>query len=287
LHLAHADDEQQVLAEIAAAAPDWGVDCELLDARQVLERTPAARPEQLRGGLWSPVEVCVNPRQALAQIPPWLHARHGVEFQYQTPVRRVEPGRLETAAGATWEFDRILVASGHDFVTLFPAVFAAAGVRTCKLQMLRTEPQPEGWRIGPVLATGLTLRHYETFRHCPTLEPLRQRIARETPHMDAYGIHVLLSQHAAGEVLLGDSHEYDERATPFRNELIDELILQEVDRCVRLPRLRIAERWQGYYAKLPGVTEFVHEPCPGVAIVLASGGAGMTMSLGYAERRWP
>ena len=76
-----------------------------------------------------------------------------------------------------------------------------------------------------MLAAGLTLRHYRSFERCPTLPALKQRIARESPWFDRNGIHVLVSQNSAGELTLGDSHEYGNAVDPFDKTEIDDLIL--------------------------------------------------------------
>ena len=73
--------------------------------------------------------------------------------------------------------------------------------------MMRTPPQPGGWLLGPSLAFGLTFRHYPTFRICETLTALKERVAREEPELDRWGIHVMVSQSVTGELTLGDSHD--------------------------------------------------------------------------------
>lgn len=286
LHLAFADDEWEVLAEFAAVAHDAGYDVELLGPDAAAARSPAIRREGLRGAMASATELCVDPRQATRRLPLWLHEQFGVELQFGTTIARVEGPAVVAADGRVWRVDQTVVCSGCDFELLFPDRFAKAGVQRCKLQMLRTVPQPDGWRLQTMLAGGLTLRHYPTFLPCPSLAKLRRRIADETPELDRDGIHVMASQHADGAVTLGDSHEYDEAIEPFDRAEIDTLILRELRRLIDLPDWTIAERWHGVYARLPGRAWLCEQIEPGVAVVNATGGAGMTMAFGLAEQMW-
>ena len=286
IHLAHRDDEWSVLEEFAHAAPGLGYSCELLTREEVLHRTSAANPDGLLGGLFSSSELAVNPRAAVRAMPQWLANQLNVRFELETTITTVVPGRVRSADGREWTFDRTVICGGADFETLFPEVFRGAGISLCKLQMLKTAPQPKDWRLGPHLASGLTLRHYPNFAVAPSLDALRKRIAGEAPELDRFGIHVMASQNDAGEVILGDSHEYDSAIEPFDKALIDDLILRELRRVICLPTWEIAERWHGVYAKLPSRPVFNAEPLPGVHIRSAAGGSGMTMAFGLAEKFW-
>lgn len=286
LHLAHRTDEWAVLEEFASLAKQHGIACDLLSREQVGNRSPAANPQGLLGALWSPSELCVNPRQAIPLIRAWLVEQLGVRSQFATTVVEVADDELRSADGARWSFDRFIICSGADLQTLFPAVFAGSGLKRCKLQMLRTYAQASGWKLGPHLASGLTLRHYANFASCPGLAALKQRIARETPELDELGIHVMASQNDEGEVILGDSHEYDAAIEPFDKPRIDDLILRELRKVICLPDWSLAARWNGIYAKHPSQPIFHAQPQPGVHICVGTGGAGMTMSFGLAERFW-
>jgi FAD dependent oxidoreductase TIGR03364 len=286
IHLAHHDDEWAVLEEFQRRSAGLGYDCSLLTPDEVLRRTPAAYPAGLLGGLYSPTELCVNPRTALQRLPEWLARRFAVRFAFATAITRVEENQVHSADGRTWEFDRTLVCGGADFATLFPEVFRESRLRRCKLQMMKTVRQPHGWKLGPHLASGLTLRHYASFAVCDSLRALKQRIVAETPELDGYGIHVMAAQDDSGAVILGDSHEYDAAIEPFDKTLIDDLILRELRRVIQLPDWTIAERWHGIYARHPAQPSFEAEPLRGVYICTGAGGAGMTMSFGLAEQWW-
>lgn len=289
IHLAHRDDEWSVLEEFAGLSREAGYDCELLTSDQVRRLTPAANPAGLRGGLRSTTEVCVNPRAALPRLAKWLSERYGVAVHWGTHVGGVHgddrTSVLATSRGVSGPYDRLVICGGADFQNLFPAVYDGAGIRLCKLQMMRTRPV-DGWRLQTHLASGLTLRHYQNFEICDSLAKLKRRIAEEFPELNRYGIHVMASQNELGEVILGDSHEYDEAISPFDNPAIDDLILRELHKILRLPTWDIAARWHGVYAKLPGRPVFEASPQPGVHVCTATGGAGMTMSFGLAERAW-
>jgi FAD dependent oxidoreductase TIGR03364 len=286
IHLAHRDDEWSVLEEFAHVAPGLGYKCELLTREDVLRRTDAANPDGLLGGLFSSSELAVNPRAAVRALPRWLANHLDVQFEFETTITTVGPGRLRSSDGRERTFDRTVICGGADLETLFPEVFRGAGILRCKLQMLKTAAQPHEWRLGPHLASGLTLRHYPNFAVAASLDGVRRRIASEAPELDRYGIHVMASQNDAGEVIIGDSHEYDSAIEPFDKALIDDLILRELRRVICLPTWEIAERWHGVYAKHQSGPVFEAEPVPGVHVRMCTGGSGMTMAFGLAEKFW-
>ncbi len=286
IHLAHRDDEWVVLQEFAERANDLGYSCRLLSALEVLERTPAANPDGLQGGLFSATELAVNPKIATRELPKYLLGELGVRFEFATTIIETSDGWIEASDGRSWPVDRTIICGGADFETLFPRVFQSSGLKLCKLQMLKTSPQPNGWKLGPHLASGLTLRHYANFGVCPSISALKERIASETPDLDRFGIHVMASQNDVGEIVLGDSHEYSSDIEPFDKSLIDDLILRELHKLIRLPDWTITERWHGIYAKHPSVSIYEADPLENVHIRTGIGGAGMTMSFGLAEQSW-
>ncbi len=180
--------------------------------------------------------------------------------------------------------DRVWVCCGDETNTLFPDLLATSGLVRCKLQMMRSQSLGEESRIGPMLAAGLTLRHYAAFRNCPTLGALKERVARESPWLDQYGIHVLISQNAHGELAIGDSHEYGDQIEPFDKAEIEGWILGYLSTFLHAPGLRIASRWHGTYIKHPEQPFVILAPSPGVAVITGVGGAGMTLSFGLAEK---
>jgi FAD dependent oxidoreductase TIGR03364 len=281
LHLAYHDEEAQVLREFASeSGPERP--CEMMTAEDVITRFPAVREPGLRAGLWSPVEVTVDPRQVIAELPGWLARSYGVTFSYDTTVLRYHGSRIVTTKG-DWTAQRLVVCTGADFRELFPAAFADSGLIPCKLQMMRSQPY-ERFRVGTMLAAGLTLSHYRSFANCPTLPALVRRFDTEMPDYGRFGIHVLVAQNGSGEVVLGDSHEYGNSIEPFDKSIIDELVLTYLSTFVTLPDLRIEARWNGIYIKHPTEPFLIARPTPEVLAVTGVGGAGMTLSFGLAER---
>jgi FAD dependent oxidoreductase TIGR03364 len=285
IHLAREDDEQAVLEEFLQLDPR-GDQLELLSAAEVQAKSNAANPDGLRVGLWSPHELCVNPPQAIEQFTKWIGENQRVTVKPAITITSINNQTLTTSCGRKFTAERVAICSGSDFETLFPDVYREAGLRKCKLQMLATAPQPDGWKLGPHMAGGLTLRHYRSFECCPSLAKLKARIAGDKPRLDRYGIHVMASQNDNGEVILGDSHLYDEEITPFDSQEIDDLILAELQTLIRIPDFGVQRRWHGVYAKHPEHHVFVAEPQTNCKVITATGGAGMTLSFGLAEQIW-
>ncbi|SEW30745.1 TIGR03364 family FAD-dependent oxidoreductase [Chitinophaga arvensicola] len=283
LHLAYAHDELAVLEEFAQGALGNGYTAELITPAQIGKYTQAVKTNGLLGALWSPTEMTVNPRQASAAIAKHLEENMQVTMRFGTAVNGISMPYIETK-DERWKVEEVFVCSGADFETLYPAEFAAAPLKKCKLQMMRTIPQPGNWQLGPALCAGLTLAHYAAFDSCKTLEPLKQRFAQEMPDYVKWGIHLLISQNGAGELTIGDSHEYGPDFEPFDKAFINDLILQYMHTFLQAPEYTIQEQWHGIYPKLTnGKTDLVFSPEKNVTIVNGLGGAGMTLSFGLAE----
>lgn len=282
LCLAYHDDEMAVMEEFAETRKDMGYQIRMLTPEETISKSKVVNPAGLKGSLWSATEVNVDPREAAFSIHRYLQEAFGVEIFFNTAITHIDSPWL-SSGNKSWQADQIFVCSGADFETLYPEVFTQSGITKCKLQMMRTTHQPDGWRLGPTLCAGLTLQHYHSFAHCQSLETLKKRYSEELPDYNEWGIHVLVSQTSFGEVTIGDSHEYGLDLSPFDSHYINDLILKYLATFASFPRMDIAETWNGIYPKLEGKTEFVAHPQDGVTIVNGMGGAGMTLSFGLAE----
>jgi FAD dependent oxidoreductase TIGR03364 len=283
LHLAYHDDELEVIRDFCHLGPGFGYVCQWLDARGVAARTQAALPAGLLGAIWSPTEVAVDPRLLLRKIPEFLAERHGVKFRFGCAVRSIQLPRIEAGA-ENWTADAVIVCAGDDFETLFPETFSGSGITRCKSQMMRTAPQPGGWRLGPSLAAGLTLRFSPSFSICPSLSQLKERIARELPEYDQWGIHVMVAQTTDGELTLGCSHEDGLAPDVFDKTLIDNLVIRYLRNFLQAPNLDVDDHWHAMHARHPEHAFLVCKPADDVRIVTAMGGADLTLAFGLARQ---
>ena len=284
IHLAHHPDEMILLEEFVSQKTHQS---EIIDATEVINRSVLANESGLLGGMYSPTELRINPRTAPHKIAHWLLKKPNVEIRFNTSIIKIESNRMISSDGRSWEANKIMICSGSDLKTLYPDEFIKSDLVLCKLQMLKSVSQKKLLNTQtPHLASGLTLRHYSCFENCLSLEKLKQRIQSETPELDLFGIHVLASQFPNGEVILGDSHEYGDQITPFNKTEIDELMIRELKKVIKLDDWTIRERWYGVYAKHPELPVFDHRVDDCVSLFVGTSGAGMTMAFGLADRYW-
>jgi len=282
LHLAYTDLEMQVVEEYVAAMQ--GIkSAEILNPEQTRQKSPAAKPDGLKGALWTADEVIVDPREAIYKTGKYLESLPGIEFEWNRAVSRIE-GNTVYSGQKSSSADRIFVCSGADFETLYPELFSATPITKCKLQMMRLVQQPENWRIGPPLCSGLSFIHYKGFQVAPSLEKLKEIYQDQFPELIEWGIHVMVSQNGLGELTIGDSHEYGLDLSPFDQSPINDLILDFLKGFAQFKDWRIGSAWHGIYPKMTnGATEFIHQIDDTVTIVNGLGGNGMTLSFGLGE----
>lgn len=281
LSLAYRPAAWSVLQEYSAAtnSPDY----ELIGRDEVLRRFPAVNPDGLHGALRGNQEIVIHTPTAIPALVNYVRSQ-GVTIHFESPVVRVEEKHIETSDGSRHSFDHLLIAAGEEMRMLFPRELAAAEIRPCRLQMMRTVPQPDGFRVGAIAVSDLTLCHYPAFLGCPSLPALREQIESELPEHKRWGIHVIAAQHQDGSLTIGDSHEYGDDLSPDSRVEVDDLILDTLNGFLKLPDPRIATRWQGTYLKsTQGVTQVILEPRENVTMITAMGGLGMTLGWGRAK----
>lgn len=284
LCIARSEQEMAVLQQFLdnnSTARSMG--CQMLDPAEVVRLSPNVRFAGLLGGLWSPTELNVEPRLAIPELAAYLHSRYGVQFEFCTSVYEIDMPRISTTRG-NWEVNEVLVCAGAEYDTLYPAEHTAE-LQRCKLQMMRTEPQPDGWHLGPALCSGLSMLHYASFQSSAGLIDLQNSLDSQYPQHQNANVHALVSQTPTGQLSIGDSHEYGDDLSPFGEEPTNDLITDYLAEWFTPPNTAIAEHWLGVYAvSKDGRAVVRSSPSAGVTIVNGLAGAGMTLSFAEAEK---
>lgn len=283
LHAVYNDDAWKVLLEFTALEDNHPSTHSLVSPEDIAKLAPHISQKNLQGGLFSETEMAVIPGEATENIIKWLQ-KEGVTFHFETPITQVCDGAVITSSGEKHQFDRLLICNGDELRLLYPTALREAPVIPCKLQMLETAPQGDGWHLSPIVASELTLRHYASFKSCISLPQLQHRLEESWPEHEQHGIHVLAVQRPTGELVLGDSHEYGIDFSPRISEKINDLILEYLATFLHIQNPKITDRWNGFYLKTTtGETETIIEPAENVQIVTGLGGAGLTLSFGLAK----
>ena len=277
-YLALTPGELAVLEEFARVGPGRGYGCRLLGPRESVALNPAINPDHCAGSLHFPDDLRFDPRRLFAGLLPWMVRVLGCQYLPKTAATAVESDGdgcvVTVASGDRYRCRNAFVCTGADFRTLFPRLYADAGLTNCRLQMMRTRPLPA--RLPTTLASGLSLRWYPSFQVCESWRRLRDEPV--DPEVERRGIHVLLVQDGDGRIVVGDSHEYgDGDFPPGLDAQTEGLILREARKMIRLPADAVAERWHGVYPLHRDRPVFTAELFGGaVRVVTGVGGKGMT-----------
>ena len=283
LHVAHHQDEWTVLQELYSGFSAGGRPVQLLGSHEIMQRFKGVKSHGLLGGLYSATETIVDPREAMTAIPAYLHEYLDVQFIWGQAVTQVATGMV-WMGNETLQADIICICSGADFETLYPEVYLKLPITKCKLQMMRFISKMPDFKMGISLCGGLSLIHYGSFKIAPSLPRLKARYEAEMSEHLKWGIHVMVSQNDKLELIVGDSHEYGLTFDPFDKVFINEMVLKYLKQFAVTDDWEMTASWHGIYPKMTnGATDVFLQPDEGVYILNGIGGAGMTLSFGYAE----
>ena len=283
LHLAYHEDEWEVLQELHEVFNKNDRQVFLLTKSEILQKINGVNPQNLIGGLFSETEMTLDPREAIAILPAYLSQNHGVHFIWNKAANAVEKNKVWMGK-EFMEADIVCVCSGADFETLFPEKFTDLQITKCKLQMMRFVHTADNFKIGTSLCGGLSLIHYESFKAASSLPLLKERYQNELSRYLDLGIHVMVSQNGNGELTVGDSHEYGLTFSPFDEAYINDLISTYLQTFALTDDWHLIQSWHGFYPKMTdGTTDVFLKAEEGVYIINGLGGAGMTLSFGFAE----
>ena len=266
-----------VLEQFAASAMGGG--CDVLDAAQARARLPQLGPG-IAGALWSPHELRVEAREALPALARWLEERHGVVFAWDTAAVAVEGTRVRHCAGSM-DAGAIVIAAGTNVAAFAPHVARRAGLRQCKLQMMRLAAP--GFSLPGVVMSDLSLVRYGGFAAQPAAAALRSQLGRECARELEHGVHLIVAQASDGSLVVGDSHHYSDHADPFASEAIDALILAQLRALLELARVEVVERWNGYYPVADVAPVLRAELDARVHLVSVTSGTGMSTAFAIGE----
>ena len=289
VYLASDETELTLTRELHDINLEEGYSSVLLSAEQCLRQYPGLKKSYCRGGLFFPEEITVEPDRMIHRLILYLQEQLGVDYRPGTPVMQCEPAgnycSVTDTFGNNYRGDKVVICNGRDFRLLFPTVFYQSDIKVSKLQMMKTLPQP-GYHLPGSILTGLSIRRYESFSECPSYTKLNAADIDDS--CKKWGIHILFKQADDGGIIIGDSHEYataekqDELGFQV-NEGINALIISEAKRIFDLPHWHLASTWNGFYSQSSMHDVFDKEVAPGIRVVTAIGGKGMTGSAGYSE----
>ncbi|MCG8306453.1 MAG: TIGR03364 family FAD-dependent oxidoreductase [Cytophagales bacterium] len=281
LIVANSEEENNVLKEFYGMEASARNGLKLLNHKEVIKSHVFVKQGKLFGALKSEEEFVINPRKAIPRIIAFLRNNYQVKFHFNHAIQFVSSNYL-AAEDSSWESDIIIVCNGSDFETLYPHKFRSECMEKCHLQMMKASTNVY-MQLGTTICSGLSLVHYPSFSACPSLPKLKEKLECDFSEYIKDGIHVLITQNDEGDLIIGDSHLYDNQPQPFIEEYINQNILLYLNQFLNLPDFQITQRWTGTYATHPEHKHFFEMIDENVWISTGFGGAGMTLGLGQAE----
>lgn len=290
VYVASNAEEIQLIEELAQINKSNNYESHLLTVNQCTEKCPGLNTNYVKGGLFFPQEMNVDPSLMIHRVREFLIKKYNLQFFSNTTIINIDALHEKSIAiasnGETYTASKIIVCNGSDFKALYPDIFNKSDLEVSKLQMLRTKPQKK-YILSPSVLTGWTIRRYEAFGECPSFKEIKAKENKFDFH-NKYGIHILFKQVNDGSVVLGDSHEYQDAVNAdlvgfSRNESIDDFMISESKKIMDLPTYSIESRWVGVYSQCKTSDIFEYQINNNIHIVTGIGGKGMTGSPAFSE----
>lgn len=266
---------------------------ELLDPAQVREVNPTIRGD-IAGGLWCRNDAVVEPGSVLGSIRESMHATGRYEWLPGRQVVDVHQGGSGGAGsgpgpfvidhtGTTHHASLVLLCIGDRLSGLggrIGAELAAAPLRRCRLQMMQTAPATE--QLTTAIADGDSMRYYPAFDL-----PARDALPPPRPETAEWAMQLLLVQRSNGELTIGDTHLYDQPFDFAVDERVYDDLRARAETILGWQLPPVTRRWAGVYT-LATDGRICFRQCiePGVWVVTAPAGRGMTLSPAIAEQTW-
>ncbi len=286
LTLARHESELALLAE-AAAQPDADVrGFELLDPDALRATNPALGGEMI-GGLLCTRDAVVEPGQVLGAVRASLEDSGHYTWLPGRQIVDVESGPKGATAvdhlGVRHHADLAVLCIGDRLSGIggrIGTVLSSAPIRKCRLQMMQTAPFDR--RLTTAVADADSMRYYPAFDL-----PGRANLPQPSEMTSAWGMQLLMVQRATGGLTIGDTHLYDQ---PFdfavEEHLYDDLAAR-AEAALGVPLPPIVRRWAGVYTGMTDDRTYYCESIdPGITVVTAPAGRGMTLSPAIAEQTW-
>ncbi|SAI43210.1 secreted oxidoreductase [Bordetella ansorpii] len=281
LVVARTAQEEDVLQEFMATRLDAeGYRAEMLTGRE-LAGLFGGRLGHHRAALRGLDDLQVYSRETLPTITAYLANDMGVHFETATLARAAAGGEVHTSSG-TLRARHVFVCPGHDYLTLYPELFAPLNLEVSRLQMLRVQFERHAFELDRPLLTGLSCVHYGAWSDLPSAQVLRATLQEQHPELLDNGIHLLISPTPYGELIIGDSHAYGVDASPFNAEDVDNMMLDLAEQTLAC-RLKVVERWQGVYGAHGPAPFSVLQADAQTTVSVMHSGVGMTVGLAIGE----
>lgn len=291
IYLASSEEEMCLIEELAAINRDNGYTSKLEAPADCMTRYPGLKSSYVKGGLFFPDEVTVEPRVAVHCVRSYLIEQHGLVYFGRHLVKEIEENghgcAVTTADGDQHHSAKVVVCTGSDFQHIYPELYANSELVVTKLQMMLTAPQ-KGLHLPGSILTGLSIRRYESFTECPSYAAIKEKELQDALSKK-WSIHILFKQATDGSIILGDSHSYadadkaDELGFDIDQAINDHMVALAKD-IFELPTWDIKQTWFGVYSQCKRGEIFASTVGTNIHIITGIGGKGMTGSPGYAEQ---